>query len=51
MWEAVEDMQRLGAVFADELSDGGSHMSEREKYDFETYVLAQSGEESSKRIR
>src|SRR5258708_6824228 len=43
--EAVEDMQGLGAVFADELQIGFPHVG-ADEYDFGNYVLAHSGEES-----
>jgi len=43
--EAVEDMQRLGAVLADELQIGFPHVR-TDEYDFGNYVLAHSGEES-----
>jgi hypothetical protein len=43
--EAAEDMQRLGAVFADEFQVGFPHVRADEG-DFGNYVLARSGEES-----
>src|SRR6266849_1921115 len=43
--EAVEDMQRLGAVFADQLQIGFPHVG-TDEHDFGNYVLAHSGEES-----
>ena len=43
--KAVEDMQRLGAVFADQLQIGFPHVG-TDEYDFGNYVLAHSGEES-----
>src|SRR3984893_18347517 len=43
--EAVEDMQRLRAVFADQLQIGFPHVG-ADEYDFGNYVLAHSGEES-----
>jgi hypothetical protein len=43
--EAVEDMQRLAAVFADELQIRLPHVG-ADEYDFRNDVLAHSGEES-----
>jgi len=43
--EAVEDMQRLGAVFADQLQIGFPHVG-TDEYDFGNYVLSHCGEES-----
>src|SRR5437899_7664908 len=43
--EAVEDMQGLGAVFAEELQIGFPHVG-ADEYDFGNYVFAHSGEES-----
>src|ERR1700730_14485482 len=45
--EAVEDMQRLGAVFADEFHVGFPHVGADEG-DFGNHVLAHGGEESLK---
>ena len=45
--EAVEDMQRLGAVFADEFQIGFPHVGADEG-DFGNHVLAHGGEESLK---
>jgi len=43
--KAVEDMQRLGAVFTDQLQIGFPHVG-TDEYDFGNYVVAHSGEES-----
>jgi hypothetical protein len=43
--EAVEDMEGLGAVFADEFQIGFPHIG-ADEYDFGNYVLAHGGEES-----
>jgi hypothetical protein len=43
--KAVEDMQRLGAVFPDQFQIGFPHVG-TDEYDFGNYVLAHSGEES-----
>src|SRR5258708_34433508 len=45
--EAVEDMQRLGAVFADELQIGFPHVG-ADEYDVGNYVLPHGSEESLK---
>src|SRR6266478_9117987 len=45
--DAVEDMQRLGAVFADEFQIGFPHVGADEG-DFGNHVLAHGGEESLK---
>jgi hypothetical protein len=45
--ETVEDMQRLGAVFADEFQVGFPHVGADEG-DFGNHVLAHGGEESLK---
>ncbi len=43
--KAVEDMQPLGAVFADQLKIGFPHVG-TDEYEFGNYFLAHSGEES-----
>ena len=43
--KAVADMQRLRAVFTDQLQIGFSHVG-TDEHDFGNYVLAHSGEES-----